>query len=307
MRKRLSPGSPSLTTIPPARHEPAVEAVRDATEEVVLEVGEERARERLAPRSRGPVAEAPDERQQLLVEGQRVLLGRLRPGGAGLRAGGVARRTGRSSPRACRLAASAAAIRARAVRARASKRSRTSEWPGADRVGPSQRLEGAVVEAVPRQLVRDAEQDGQRLLAVVGQDQEVGEAEALGEGRGAALDLRAQDRHGLGVAPLRHELVDGRWPVRAGEPVEDHGRARGLSYEGRLAVAMKGVLRSSDELAVGAERDQAGPRAHLLEHAAGRLGQGAPSPTRSASLFAASFTRIRSPTPVRETPTRGVQ
>ena len=122
------------------------------------------------------------------------------------------------------LAASAAAIRARAARERASKRLPDLRAPGGHGVGAAQRLEGPVGEAVAGQLVGDAQQDGHRLRAALGEHEEVREAEALVEGRGAALDLRPEDRGGLRVAALRHELVDSRWPAGAGEPVEDHGR-----------------------------------------------------------------------------------
>jgi hypothetical protein len=207
----------------PARaHDEAAKPVRDAPEEVVLEIGEEGTRERLASPSRGPVPEAPDEGEQLPVQGQRVLLGRLRPDGPGRRArlGDVRVGLFLRVP-AARLGCGEPSPRRARERLEAVPDIRAARG---DRVGPPQRLESPVVKAVPCQLVRDADQDRQRLLATVGQDQKVGEAEALGEGRGAVLDLRAQDRGGLGVAPLRHELVDGGSPVRAGEPVGDHGR-----------------------------------------------------------------------------------
>jgi hypothetical protein len=60
-RKRLSPGLALAHHDAPRTHEAAVETVRDAAEQVVLEIGEERARERRAARSFGPVPEAAQE------------------------------------------------------------------------------------------------------------------------------------------------------------------------------------------------------------------------------------------------------
>ena len=260
----------------PGGHEATVEAVRDAAEYVVLEVGEERARERLAPRPRGTVAEAPRERQQFLVEGERVL---ARPAGAGLLAGGPgavgvglllglpARGLGRGDPGPGgpgeRLEALADLGVARRHRVRA-----------------PQGLEGAVGEAVAGQLVRHPEQDGNGLLAVVREHQEVGEAEALGEGRRVALELGAEHGHRLRVLPLGHELVDARGAVGTGEPVEDHGRAPGIVLRGPPRRRHERRVADLRNLPPGAEGDEARTRPDLVEHPPGGVFEGDPRPRR---------------------------
>ena len=282
-----------------------MEAVRDAAEDVVREVGEERARERLASRARRPVGEAADERQQLLVEGEHVFPERHRPCGAGLRRGGArdvrvgllarARAPGLGDPSP---SGAGERLEARAHLGVA----------GRDRVRAAQGLEGPLGRAVASQLVREPEQDGQRLLPVVGQHQQVGETQALGEGRGMALELRAQDRHGLGVPPLRHELVDARRPGGTEEPVEDHGRALRIVLRGAPRRRHERSVADPGRLAVGCPARSGRPRGPPPRAPGGPPRPGERRRRRGRpTRLAASLTRMRSPTPVSETATRGVQ